>query len=356
MLKSIGGRKIIEENNNFREVFSKILLETVISEKLDINKKNNLIKPLNEYIKQKIPKTLFRYRSFDNNGNNLNALKNNRLYFNTPNNFNDPHDCLIYINHEEVKQEIRKINQKEILKFIKENKDTKEYKNLFGRKERRYIDNKKMEFKFFKKIQDKFYLEIKKQMYFLSDYYKSTPKIACLTENKNSSQMWGYYANSHEGFVIEYETKGLNLYKVDEEIVLNCYPIIYSDSRFDATDSAVSFAKKKLFESYLKKLKYSNNPVILKDDLLFIKANIFKHTDWSHEKEWRVWLNSTNSNLNFINIKPKAIYLGCRISNENRTKILEIAKLIECKEIYQMLREDNSPFYKMNYEKVNELN
>ncbi|WP_370521078.1 hypothetical protein [Cetobacterium sp. 2A] len=103
-------------------------------------------------------------------------------------------------------------------------------------------------------------------------------------------------------------------------------------------------------------MKCSNNPVALKDDLLFIKANIFKHIDWHHEKEWRIWLNSTNVNLNFINIEPKAIYLGCRISNKNRSEILKIAKLIECREVYQMLKEDNSPFYKMNYEKVYELN
>ena len=38
--------------------------------------------------------TLVRYRTISEN--NLNALKEDRLYYSTPANFNDPYDTLLY--------------------------------------------------------------------------------------------------------------------------------------------------------------------------------------------------------------------------------------------------------------------
>lgn len=342
------------ENKDFREKFNKLLLETVIPEKLGINQKIELIKPLNEYVRKNIPKTLFRYRSFDSEGYNLNALRNNKMYFNTPNNFNDPHDCLVYIDYEKVKQEIKKINLIEINKFIDDNENTEMYKSLLTRERRRKL--RKIKLDDLQKIKDKLCLEIEGEMKFLLNYYKSKPKIACLTEEKDNSPMWAHYADSHKGFVIEYEIEELSLdMNIEgENVYLNYYPIIYSDSRFDATESAVAFAKKMVFQNFVGSLKCPNNPVELKDEFLFIKANIFKHKDWHNEKEWRIWLNSKKMDINFINIKPKAIYLGCKISKDNRAEIIKIAKFLECKEIYQMLEDDSSPTYKLKHKKIEE--
>lgn len=344
----------MSENKKFRETFGKLLLERVIPEKLDINEKIELITPLNEYVKKNIPKTFFRYRSFDNEGKNLNALRNNKMYFNTPNNFNDPHDCSVYIDYEKVKQEIKKIDLIEMNKFINENKNTKIYKDLFTREQRRKFSKNRIKLECLQKIQDNLCLEIKEKMKFLSDYYRSIPKIACLTEKRDDSPMWAYYADSHKGFVIEYDVEDLSSeMKIEgEKVFINCYPIIYSDFRFDATESAVAFAKKMVFQNFVGSLKCPSNPVELKDELFFIKANIFKHKDWHNEKEWRIWLNSKERDINFINIKPKAIYLGCKISKDNRDKIINIAKSIECKEIYQMLEDNSSPTYKLKYEKI----
>lgn len=342
----------MDENKKFRETFGKLLLETVIPEKLDINEKIELITPLNEYVKKNIPKTFFRYRSFDSEGKNLNALRNNKMYFNTPNNFNDPHDCLVYIDYEKVKQEIKKIDLIEMNKFIDDNKNREIYRGLLTRERRRKL--RKIRLDHLQKIQDNLCLEIEGKMKFLLNYYKSMPKIACLTEEIDNSPMWAYYADSHKGFVIEYDIENLSSdVKIEgEKIFINCYPIIYSDSRFDATESAVAFAKKMVAQNFVGSLECPNNPIELKDQLLFIKANVFKHKDWHNEKEWRIWLNSKETDINFINIKPKAIYLGCKISKDNRDEIINIAKSIECKEIYQMLEDNSSPTYKLKYEKI----
>lgn len=114
--------------------------------------------------KKNIPKTFFRYRSFDSEGKNLNALRNNKMYFNTPSNFNDPHDCLIYIDYEKVKEEIKRIDLIEINKFIDDNENTEMYKSLLTRERRRKL--RKIKLNHLQKIQNNLCLEIEGKMNF----------------------------------------------------------------------------------------------------------------------------------------------------------------------------------------------
>ncbi len=50
--------------------------------------------------------TLTRYRSCDSK--NIENLKNDRLYYSTPANFNDPYDTLLYANYFEI---LRNVSQ-----------------------------------------------------------------------------------------------------------------------------------------------------------------------------------------------------------------------------------------------------
>ena len=49
---------------------------------------------------------VFRYRSF--NEDTISALQDDRLYFSSPINFNDPYDCLPFVDYEKVCAEVNR--------------------------------------------------------------------------------------------------------------------------------------------------------------------------------------------------------------------------------------------------------
>jgi hypothetical protein len=65
--------------------------------------------------------------------------------------------------------------------------------------------------------------------------------------------------------------------------------------------------------------------VILRDSI-FTKA-----ADWAYEKEWRVWLPGIAPTKQILDINYKreelvAVYLGCRMSDDNRTVLRGLVK------------------------------
>ena len=57
-----------------------------------------------EVMKEKFENCLFRYRKLNDadREKNIDALKNNRLYFSTPVNFNDPYDNRMYVDKDKI--------------------------------------------------------------------------------------------------------------------------------------------------------------------------------------------------------------------------------------------------------------
>ena len=74
---------------------------------------------------------------------------------------------------------------------------------------------------------------------------------------------------------------------------------------------------------------------MLEDDFAQYKINIFKQKSWAYEREWRLQLYRTNRDK-FIEIKPVAIYLGCRIAKCYEDILVKYAQ------------EKNIKIYKMN--------
>jgi hypothetical protein len=169
---------------------------------------------------------------------------------------------------------------------------------------------------------------------------KSKPRIACFSEDVTSNVMWSHYADSHKGFVIEYdfnnyinrcincEKQSLCPNKHNETIL----PVRYSNERFDATLLLIYSASLFLINKFLK-----DGTALLDDQLVVYKALLNKSTDWSYEKEWRlISLSDNPSCMEQLNLKPKAIYLGIDIRPIN-SKILK-----------QLAKEKNIPVYQMN--------
>lgn len=323
---------------------------------------------LNDFLNKNIPSRIFRYRKC--NEASLNALLENKLFFSTPNMFNDPYDCLVYFDLNKIKSEIETIGnattKRQLINIILEAKRTGQIPPQLSET---FVNtlislNDDVIEKVIESRDDAFFEEVRKEYLknlqtterLLSIYHNKIARIACLAEEKDNILMWSHYADSHSGFVIEYDTKSLyttcpncpegrTQFNCNDWKVTGLFPILYTDQRYDATQYLSDQINIDMFE----KAKLNNFWQKL-DPLDCIKVSLYKHRSWSYEKEWRLFLHS-NNNSHFISVKPVAVYLGCRISYcyEKLIKQYAIENDID---LYQMKEEPENLTYNLVPEKL----
>ena len=184
---------------------------------------------------------------------------------------------------------------------------------------------------------------------------KRNAYIACLSETINSVTMWSHYANNHKGFALEYDYIPLQMQcqkcekfkQCEKAIINNIYPVIYDKNRYEATNYLVSSV-----------FKMMGLPVNNPDTLKVTKCQLYKSTQWSYEKEWRLIITLRNDCIKpkedyygIRNVRPKAIYYGTRISPINKKMLHLIAKEKGISE-YQMYIDNKSYNYSVKYKKV----
>ena len=88
------------------------------------------------------------------------------------------------------------------------------------------------------------------------------------------------------------------------------------------------------------------------NNLFGIIASIHKAKDWSYEEEWRFIapLGPSESPYNQSVPKPKSIYLGSKIDNKDKNKVLELADKMKI-DVYQMQLSHNQ--FKMVSKELN---
>ena len=134
--------------------------------------------------------------------------------------------------------------------------------------------------------------------------------ILCLTESPENLLMWAHYADSHRGFVIEF-------------------------------DPAVSFFDRRLSSEdelrHLRRVAYRDErPSIVIADVESFAPFLTKGTDWHYEAEWRI-MDGVHLATKTMGIGPEAIHLfafpgtairsivfGCRTPETTRAAIREI--------------------------------
>jgi len=140
----------------------------------------------------------------------------------------------------------------------------------------------------------------------LSEAMDNMFRIGCLCTDFKNRLMWSHYADSHKGFCIEYDFSGQ-----DKSIFTKLpFPVYYSNSRpqipweyaIDNSPSSIARASEHLMLGMLA-----------------------KDSAWEYENEWRI-LIGTNEPPDLIMPKITCIYLGACITDDNRSKILDIAK------------------------------
>ncbi len=291
------------------------------------------------------PRSLFKYRTFDEEGKSLNILKNDVIFLSTPNNFNDPYDCALTFAAKEISNEHALdvlLNRNQL--FFKKNwnfsdddiDQLKRSENVIYDIARLHVEKRDLTDNGTTDELDKLAQEFEKS---LKDSYvditglKEKIHITCFSKTYQSILMWSHYANNHQGFCIEYNFTELG---INHPITRFIYPVIYKDTIFDLAEYIKSSDKEfddilfKFTEGIHKFLDGFKFPERNKNfnNMAITYAALNKFKDWSYEKEWRLVLPYRNiKKFMYIRVpKPKKIYLGAKISKKNRKKILEIGK------------------------------
>lgn len=250
-------------------------------------------------MKAPLPSKLYKYQSCNEYA--LNNLRNRSFWLSKPENFNDPFDCDINFQVGDFTEE----NMELLFDALSEDIP---FKNTF---EKVYHSGGKVT----KLFEDAVKKSTQKATEKLVNRYKNFG-VTCLSEINDDILMWSHYASSHQGFCLEFDT--------------TTYPFRRTNN--DEQDAALE--KVYYSDSYpMISLKYIalNQIPTLPQGLLGIKSS-----HWSYEREWRLFSMSGNIELAYDKTALTGVYLGCKITEENKEIIKSI--LGNSVPIYEMQR------------------
>lgn len=130
--------------------------------------------------------------------------------------------------------------------------------------------------------------------------------IGCLCTNYKNRLMWSHYSDGHKGFCVEYDYSELN----EEELNVLPLPVVYSKKRpLIPWEAAI--------ENTPQNLEVACRQMMM--------GLLTKDSEWSYENEWRIFTDTTSS-AEVKMPRISCVYLGASITEENRNKILKIAR------------------------------
>ena len=234
------------------------------------------------------PNIIYKYRNWRDEFHK-NLILKNEIFLSSPNNLNDPFDCRIssnyqkHINSIENKEEFIKNSISNNLKYLKENKITKE--------EAESILNKRLE--------DTLKFQVRSEV-IEREFNDKHIGVTCFSEVWNSILMWSHYGDNHSGYCVGFDEKLLRYSQIGK----------------------------------LKRVNYSNeypdlNPILKNKNSDEIKF-FLKSTEWSYEKEIRLISLYNESNpkrvINLDNDVIKEVIIGLNTSKKDKEEIVAIAK------------------------------
>ena len=247
--------------------------------------------------KANFPKSLFRYRTL--NENTLNVLSNFAVWMSSAEKLNDPYELTIVYNEDDFNKTFfsqqdfystfQKLTKKEISKEEVEEIINSEDADL---KFKEICERKGFVWKLSRPKAIR-----QKALDTFQEYMRKRIKVCSFSERNDSILMWSHYANEHKGICIEYD------FKNDNDIFNVLEPVFYAEAGFDLTP-------------------YIFN--VLENSRILKISAITKAKDWEYEKEWRIIFPNyidTDGGYHIVPL-PKQIYLGTRFE-ENDEKLKE---------------------------------
>lgn len=354
--------------------YQNLLYNTYIWSNLSPKEQEESLAKLMEFVIQKTPKELFRFRycsdrSFD-------AFYKDQIWTSSADVMNDDFDARMFSRLEALENWIKSQNGTQVINELltvqeRTGEIPSHLKELFPNIESllklvRTFSNGSLE-DMEQLLKAVFFDSCGRYRDDLIQAIQQTTKFACFSTNICSPLMWGHYADSAAGFALAYDFKDKPYYDDDgrfsQQYSCELYPVLYTNQRFDATDYALN-----LWIHIVIRLGLQLNGITFDSKLLSKilppvdsfgckKIALHKAKDWAPEREWRLFINPKSSgiaNSNHIPIpkRPSALYLGRKISEINEKILTEIA--LEKKiPIYKMEVVNDKKDYKLKPKRIN---
>lgn len=296
------------------------------------------IEKKNDYI-SKTPKTLFKYRKFDEYS--FDMIKNEYVYLAPASSLDDPFDCLTSIDLENIYDANSFNLSKEMMEYIVDvifshhHSGEIEKQKMLKMIEESTVDGMICNDVLMKELDKNNALTDEQKHIFLNTMINIQNTMSTLTEDDNlknlfmvlmqskekvgvcsfttkrdNKPMWSLYADTYKGYCIEYETP------FTRDILPNLCPVIYT-KEFD--DNIIKKMGKFSLETII---RFISSGQIKTEIGCFTELTCTKDSDWGYQDEWRL-IGDANSKAKPFKIKN--IYLGFDVSKENENKIIEYA-------------------------------
>lgn len=302
-----------------------------------------------------VPIKLYKYREC--NENNLLALKNKQAWFSNPSTWNDPIDVTVQYNFEKdlklldetfddyVIKFASMIVNKYIEAFCEQKKfvtadEVKEVYYSAFKDDDNFNPNRMIEFltpivgnkpasqitvKTQEVLMQVFTPEFKKNIigglktFLRFNDIKNKCIMYSLSETYVNNHQWAMYANDGKGFCIGYEMIPKN--KKEASLLPELLPIYYGERK----ELLLTRMLDECFE-YAIRPEIINDLVNQEAEALFVSLHT-KAVEWNGEQEWRVSIPLDKVESNLIDFDfAKTLYLGEKIEDEWKMKLIEIAK------------------------------
>lgn len=339
------------------EEYAKLLMNAVQPGSMPVYSES--MQALDAYVQKHFPNYLYRFRNC--NENSISAFWKDELWLSSAKYMNDDFDARIYYREKELYEWLHNLYlDEDFLQHFQDQllKHSIVHPNFF------VINN-------FSEVVRKAAEVIRdfrpNHHDYVSKVQRDVVKFACFTESITSDLMWGHYANNASGFALSYHFNG-NRFETtlgNNESIKgygDCFPVLYSEKRLDATEHMKCLMLIKYFDDMLQiyNLKISpeqRHQVIQSNDtFMFEKTSLIKSTEWKAEREWRLFgttdsVQETIANNIVFKLKPAQLFLGRRISELNEKILLDIAaeKGIP---VFKMFIQEDSPDYKLFYRQI----
>ncbi len=239
---------------------------------------------------ESLPPFLYRYLSAERAKA---TLRDNRLYYCSPNQFNDPFDCRLHPSFEGSPEEFRRI-----AKWLADRRVPNAPRSV--RRAMARGAGRRVNAEFIERIFQKWQREVLDES-----------GILCMTENRGDILMWSHYAEGHKGVCLEFECQ------IGGTIPL---PVIYAEEI-----PPLNFAK--TFASTEARSDGEREALLEFGKLIFLT----KAMNWKYEREWR-YIDFALDGVrrvglhNFPSRFLTGLILGCQIDGSERVELLELAR------------------------------
>lgn len=298
---------IEKETDNWKEKLRSEIITAILD---DPQKKAAAEKQVGYYYMCCAPSYIYKY--YSDKPEKLETVKNNKMWYSAPVNFNDVFDCDISVDEKELFNSLLQMNPD---------------KRQIRKGSPMWIQLKGVIHKEIQSLQSTF------------EDLKTTTGISCLSELNDSLLMWAHYANNHRGMCVEY-----NLLEINRQLGFSPVPIIYSDTRVCLCSNNI-------------------NTIKTSTTKIFIESLTSKSPEWSYEQEWRIirdeaacgtaWDSEHNGALLDM-ICPRSIILGCMatpefeasVHNYCETNNINLYKMAKSADQYKL---EKKPILEFNY-------